>query len=290
MNSDSVFAKTHSAALCDLEHITEAPKAYEAMLPRASALTKPELLHISIDIDKALNDVRQTTARVIDELLPKLNTEQVDTLRKLLTQLTTTTLALRHAHAVILNADRKTSAGIAPLLARLYKLRAIALAELTPLANRGFVDQAVIDQIVAGRGRDDLISDLYALNTVFTKLRAKLGDRLWFTPADQEELNVGASTLENAINRKGVRNVKNQENAELRQRMYTLFVSDYNQLRRQITYYRWDNRDADLIAPTLFAKNTSKTNPKKSATSERRGPSKGPTARPAPAPEENRID
>lgn len=285
MNSESVFAKTHCAPLGEEEHITEAPKAYEAMLPRANALTESELLRISIDIDSALNDARQVAARVTEELLPKLDTDAVDTMRKLLSQLTMSTLALRHAHTAILHADSESNDPLAPLLERLYKLRAIALAELPPLANRGFLEQAVIDQIVDGRGRDDLLSDLYALNTVFTKLRAKLGDRLWFTPADQEELNVGASALENAIVRQGVRGGKDKENSEMRVRMYTLFINDYDQLRRYVTFYRWSNRDAEVIAPSLFAKNTAK----KSSKSE----SKDPNAPKDPAdslPEDKRDD
>jgi hypothetical protein len=37
-----------------------------------------------------------------------------------------------------------------------------------------------------------------------------------------------------------------------RARAFTLFVRAYDQVRRAVTYLRWEDDDADLIAPSLY--------------------------------------
>lgn len=43
-----------------------------------------------------------------------------------------------------------------------------------------------------------------------------------------------------------------EANALERQQAYTLFVNAYDQIRRAISFLRWDQGDADEIAPSLF--------------------------------------
>ena len=43
------------------------------------------------------------------------------------------------------------------------------------------------------------------------------------------------------------------ESAENRQKAFTLFVNTYDQIRRVISYLRWNEGDVDQIAPSLYA-------------------------------------
>jgi hypothetical protein len=43
---------------------------------------------------------------------------------------------------------------------------------------------------------------------------------------------------------------------ELRRRAYTLFVQAYDEVRRPVTYVRWEEGDVDEIVPSLFAGRT----------------------------------
>ena len=40
---------------------------------------------------------------------------------------------------------------------------------------------------------------------------------------------------------------------DIRQRLFTLFVNAYDQARRAVGYLRWNEGDADQIAPSLYA-------------------------------------
>ena len=42
------------------------------------------------------------------------------------------------------------------------------------------------------------------------------------------------------------------ESAEQRDRAFTLFIRCYDQIRRAILFLRWEQDDADTIAPSLY--------------------------------------
>jgi hypothetical protein len=46
-----------------------------------------------------------------------------------------------------------------------------------------------------------------------------------------------------------------------RQQAYTQFVKTYDQVRRVVSFLRWDDGDADDIAPSLYAGRSSKKKP-----------------------------
>jgi hypothetical protein len=61
--------------------------------------------------------------------------------------------------------------------------------------------------------------------------------------------------------------------ADRRARAFTLLVDAYDACRRAVTYLRWNEGDADLIAPSLFK-----------LRGPRRSPAEAPPEPPAPAP------
>ena len=63
------------------------------------------------------------------------------------------------------------------------------------------------------------------------------------------------------------------ESAENRQKAFTLFVNAYDQIRRVVSFLRWDQDDVDQIAPSLYAGRT---------TGRRKGTDTNPTAPAAP--------
>lgn len=61
-----------------------------------------------------------------------------------------------------------------------------------------------------------------------------------------------------------------------RQRAYTLFVTSHDQVRRAISYLRWEQGDVDDIAPSLFAgKKRRETEPEHPSTPEQPAPPGG---------------
>jgi hypothetical protein len=65
-----------------------------------------------------------------------------------------------------------------------------------------------------------------------------------------------------------------------RQRAFTLLLTAYSQVRRAITYLRWNEGDADSIAPSLYAARRKKGN----VTEDDTIPGMPVLAEPSPAP------
>src|SRR5262249_14133252 len=68
-----------------------------------------------------------------------------------------------------------------------------------------------------------------------------------------------------------------------RQRNFTLFANAYDQVRRAISYLRWNEDDVDDIAPSLYAgRGTGRKKPESVQPAPTPAPNPAPT--PAPAP------
>jgi hypothetical protein len=73
--------------------------------------------------------------------------------------------------------------------------------------------------------------------------------------------------------------------AQQRQRNFTLFANAYDQVRRAISYLRWNEDDIDDIAPSLYAgRGTGRKKPDAPQPTPAPSPAPSPVVNPAPAP------
>jgi hypothetical protein len=75
------------------------------------------------------------------------------------------------------------------------------------------------------------------------------------TAINQEELNQARLRADELLTAVGLREQgppAASQTARTRQRAFTLLVQAYNQVRRAVSYLRWDDRDLDAIAPSLY--------------------------------------
>jgi hypothetical protein len=78
------------------------------------------------------------------------------------------------------------------------------------------------------------------------------------------ELDQAESIGEQLVNAVGTREQAPAVAAEVtqqRQRMFTLFLNSYDQVRRAVTYLRWNEGDIDTVAPSLYAGRAARKKP-----------------------------
>ncbi|WP_437747018.1 hypothetical protein WMF39_19545 [Sorangium sp. So ce1504] len=161
-------------------------------------------------------------------------------------------LAAWYAHLAWLSSGGAENA-LKPLLAEAAPLRENLLSDAEALARRGLLDADTVAEIRAGQGYIDTANDLVALSALFTASWSEVAGR---TAATEEEVRRAGEIGPQILAALGVREHGKgpgpTEAADRRARAFSLLVHAYDQTRRAVTYLRWDEGDADAIAPSLY--------------------------------------
>lgn len=160
--------------------------------------------------------------------------------------------ALSHAHASVTAASAPLKP-IADLNKRGIKLRDTLYLDTVGLAHRGIIAGDRIAEFKTRVGYKNLARDLLGLHDLlranWDKVACRTGIQLSeINEAEQvgQELMAIVGAREQASG--GVARAQAQ-----RQRNFTLFSRAYNQVRRAISFLRWDHDDLEQICPSLFA-------------------------------------
>lgn len=162
--------------------------------------------------------------------------------------------ACGHAYAQHLTQLRGTDTE--QMVEELSQQRRVLLAEARSLVSQKRLSASVLAELVGGSGRKALCLDVLQL---VAALRAVWASVESVTPVTVGELD-HAEALANALattlgeNEHAMSPVS--PSADRRQRAYTYFVRTYEEVRRAITFVRWDEGDADQIVPSLSAGRT----------------------------------
>ncbi len=138
-----------------------------------------------------------------------------------------------------------------PLLEEAVPLRENLLSDAEALARRGLLDAETVAEIRAGQGHIDTANDLVrALGAVQRELvgdrRQDGGDRGGGEPRRGDR-----AAAPRRPRREGARQGPGPtEAADKRARAFSLLVHAYDQTRRAVAYLRWNEGDADAIAPS----------------------------------------
>jgi hypothetical protein len=139
------------------------------------------------------------------------------------------------------------------LLEEATTLRTALLGDAEALAARGLLDADSVKTIRAGNGNMDTANDLVALSALMGASWSKIESK---TAATADEVRRAGDLGPLLIAAIGVREhgttVTPAEAAERKVRAFTLFTRAYDQTRRAVTYLRWNEGDADTLAPSLY--------------------------------------
>jgi len=257
---------------------------YNTILPEMKALSPAELLPINIDIPGAVTTVLGVQPEVIalnDRIakLPEFNVELPE-------KLGIYAMALAHAQTLHAMASAPASA-IIPLSDEGTTLRATLLTDANALVQRDLMDGNQLKELKGSVGYKNLAFDLQILAQAFRNSAETIQGKCATTPAEvQRAEEIAAQLLKLAgLQEQGPASIV--ATADIRARAFTLLVNAYNQVRRGVSYLRWDEGDVDTITPSLYGgRATPKKTPDVPAPSPspvpaNPGPSNGS---PAPAP------
>ncbi len=130
-------------------------------------------------------------------------------------------------------------------------LRSKLLLWAEPLAASGQFEQAAVDQIKEGQGHKDAASDVVALVGLYRAVWDKVQTMCGVTEADLiRAADLGPKVFALVGHREN--RLRSRPDSSLRvHRTWSLLDNAYEQCRRAIQFFRFDQRDADVIAPSL---------------------------------------
>ncbi|WP_433935461.1 hypothetical protein AB3662_12090 [Sorangium cellulosum] len=229
----------------------QAAAAFDRALPEIEALSPDRLIPLNLDVPRVVSQVLGVLPGLralrgdIAAHLPTFDIARLD-------RLETYALAAWYAHLLWLSSGGAENA-LKPLLADAAPLRENLLGDAEALARRGLLDAATVADIRAGQGHIDIANDLVALSALFSASWSEIAGK---TAATEEEVKRAGEIGPQLLAALGVREHGKgpgpTEAADRRARAFALLVHAYDQVRRAVAFLRWDEEDADVIAPSLY--------------------------------------
>ncbi len=171
----------------------------------------------------------------------------------------TMALGATHSRWMIATAPREA---LPELGAAAVEVRDTLVADATALARRGVLDGQLVANFRSGVGYRAVVRDLMGLTAL---LRDAWDTVSRLTALEESELVAASNLADRIVGALGERALGPAHAAEstlVRQQAFTLWMNAYNQARRAVAYLRWDQGDADKIAPSVYAGRGSGPRPK----------------------------
>ncbi len=226
-------------------------QALEKVRAEVAQLTPSELSSINLEIPSAIITVRGCVPE-LQALRPRIVTElpAVDLVQ--FDNVETYALALTQAHSQFLSASQPP-VPIAELTEKLKLARELFLSDVSALARRQLLDGTRLDELKGATGPKNIATDVLMLAAMLRDNWDAIAGKTGVKLSELDEVEQMADSLTNALGIKEQGPSRSSAVSDQRQRVYTLFLRAYNQARRIVIFLRWDEGDADTIAPSLYA-------------------------------------
>ena len=247
-NKNKVPAKPPSAAKPGAPPKAEA--AFALIKPEMAMLDPESLGKINLDISQAVSIALGALPGLgfLRAAMAKLTDFEI----ALFDKLETYALGAWYAHLLALP-PASAANPVQPLLEEASALRIRLLGDAEALAARGLLDLESVQGIRKGQGNMDIANDLVALSALMGASWANIENK---TAASAEEVHRAGDLGPLLIAALGVREhgatATPAEAADRKVRAFTLFTTAYDQVRRAVSYLRWNEGDADSLAPSLY--------------------------------------
>jgi hypothetical protein len=231
-----------------LPDLESAELAFGRILAEVDALDASDLSPMNVDVVNATSIALGVAARVLTYRermvkLPEFDIRKVDNL---------VDYAKAAWYVYVTNLPAPEPSASTALIAEVAELRAKLLLWAGPLVASGKFDEAAISRIRDGSGNKDVPSDLVALVGHY---RASWDAVKNMCGVTEDDLDRGAAigpAVFALISRRENEGGPSASEASLRvRRAWTLLDRAYAQCRRALQFLRFDEGDADVIAPSL---------------------------------------
>ncbi|NUP07991.1 MAG: hypothetical protein HOW73_18245 [Polyangiaceae bacterium] len=238
-----------------IHHLSDIPEieiveAFEALRPEIEALTDEELLPVTTDIPSAIISVLGSLpgltglrAAIVAES-PTYDMTAYDRIELY-------ALALAHAHGRHQVASLPPEP-VAALVVEANRVRTELFDDVTVLARRKLVDEKALKRLRRTNSQKNVAFDLVVLVTLLRDNWPALAGK---TAISSEELDAAsklANRLARALGARDHGEAVRVEATQTRLKAYTLFVTAYERVRRIVQFHRYEQRDADRFAPSLY--------------------------------------
>ena len=222
--------------------------AYERVRAEIDAVPDDKLLPVTIDVPSmvtALAGRMEALASLRDEVLtlPQFRVATFDDIE-------TYALALGHAHTLYKSASTPTP--IPRLVTELTRLRTELVADAHSLARRGHIAPENLLPLRRKRGHKNLAFDIMLVCKLLRDAWSSVDGRTGLLEAELDRADELADRLVTALGLREQRERVLSEAILTRQRAFTLFVRAYSEVRRAVTFLRWDKPVIERLAPSLY--------------------------------------
>jgi hypothetical protein len=145
------------------------------------------------------------------------------------------------------------------LVSKVSAYRDNLASDAQALVQRGVIGAETLAGLKGAIGYKNVVSDVLTLTTLFRSNWQKISGRTCVTLAELDEADVALDALITDLGLREQTPASKEASALERQQSYTLFVNTYDQVRRAVSFVRWNEDDADEIAPSLFGGKKRKT-------------------------------
>jgi hypothetical protein len=129
----------------------------------------------------------------------------------------------------------------------------VLLSDATALAKRGLMNGSRLGTFRTGPGYKLLAEDLVGLSSLLRNNWDRISTKTAITLAELDQAEELSRKLVAAVGAREQAPAVLAEVSVQRQRMFTLFVEAYDQVRRAVSLLRWDEGDLETIAPSLYS-------------------------------------
>jgi hypothetical protein len=225
------------------------PQAYARHLEEILRVPDEQLTRVNLDVMKTVITVLGVCPKVITLREQLANLPGFDV--RLLDDLGGVAFALLEANTDYFIASRPP-ATLGNLLGPAAELRRTLLSDAKVLAHRGLLDRTRFDRLAGPKGARNVAFDLLALSAVLRDQWPTIAGKTAVDPAELVRAEVLAEQLLNALTRRDKKPETIAALSKIRDQAFTRLVWAYDQVRRGIAYLRWNEGDADEIAPSLY--------------------------------------
>jgi len=228
--------------------------AYALLTPEFMALKPEDLLVINVDVPTVVAMVIGSLPE-IRALLPELETVVPEVDLALLNKLRLCALALSYAHARYLSSaapsgelQQLTESGVA--------LRETLLTDATALARRGLVENGKLNDLQGVIGFKNVAVDLTILASVLKERWPEIQGKCAVSASELDTALRIAERIFTAVGLREQGSAAIESTTEMRLRLFTLLSRIYDLVRKAVGFVRWDFKDAEKIAPSLYTGRT----------------------------------
>jgi hypothetical protein len=233
-----------------LKDFASAEQAFARNIKAMDQLALSDLATVNVDLVSAASIVLGVSDRVLAfrsqiASLPDFDITHVDRL---------VDYALGAWYCAVTNLPTPQSTDIAALTQEAQSLRAKLLMWAAPLAGSGYFEEAAVARIREGSGTKDTASDLIALVGLYRASWDSVKSIVGVTDKDLARASQLGLLVFALVSKRENQAPAADGSIQVR-RAFTLLDRAYSQCRRAIQYFRFNQGDADLFAPSLRRNN-----------------------------------